>query len=154
MLHPGTDLALHSLPLSKLVHKTHHESYNPDPWSGLSMHPVESAVYFSAALCTALVAPLWVVRGNIFGLIVFPLDGHSGHGSWDEAACNHYVHHAKFKWNYGSSPLWDHICGTNYPMGPVGKEAAAEAAEQAVLSGCSFDPGAKAAAGSLNCKAM
>lgn len=35
------------------------------------------------------------------GLIAFPLPGHSGHGDWqDESSCNHYLHHAKFKWNY------------------------------------------------------
>lgn len=49
----------------------HHESYNPDPWSGLSMHPVEHLIYFSAALVTAIVAPLWVVRANVFGQYLF-----------------------------------------------------------------------------------
>ena len=35
---------LHLPWLYKNVHKYHHESYNPDPFSGLSMHPIESAV--------------------------------------------------------------------------------------------------------------
>jgi sterol desaturase/sphingolipid hydroxylase (fatty acid hydroxylase superfamily) len=36
------------------VHKLHHYSYNPTTWSGLSMHPVEGTIYFTAALIPAL----------------------------------------------------------------------------------------------------
>lgn len=43
------------------------------------------------------------MRCYFAGLIAFPLPGHSGHGDWqDESSCNHYLHHAKFKWNYVS----------------------------------------------------
>jgi sterol desaturase/sphingolipid hydroxylase (fatty acid hydroxylase superfamily) len=50
-------------------------------------------------------------------LIIFPLEGHNGYGSWNiESSNNHYIHHSKFNWNYGSSPLWDHLMGTNYPI--------------------------------------
>lgn len=35
------------------------------------MHPVEHLIYFSAALVTAIVAPLWVVRANVFGQYLF-----------------------------------------------------------------------------------
>ena len=31
---------LHYQPLYRWFHATHHKSYNPGPWSGLSMHPV------------------------------------------------------------------------------------------------------------------
>ena len=50
------------------------------------------------------------------GLIIGPLQGHWGFGNWKkEGTFNHYIHHSKFNWNYGSSPMWDHIMGTNYP---------------------------------------
>ena len=49
-----THRLLHTPWFYKSVHKTHHESYNPDPFSGLSMHWFESAVYFSAAPLLAL----------------------------------------------------------------------------------------------------
>lgn len=96
------------------VHKFHHESKNPTPWAGLSMHWFESAVYFSSAPIGAmLIAPPWLVRALFKGLILFPLEGHIGFGSWSvESSHNHYLHHAKFNFNYGSSPLWDHIMGT------------------------------------------
>ena len=83
--------------------------------SGLSMHWFESAVHFSAAPLLSFVLPLWSYRLMTKSLILFPLEGHSGFGSWDfEPDYNHYIHHAKFNWNYGSSPLWDHLMGTNY----------------------------------------
>ena len=85
--------------------------YNP----GLSMHWFESSVYFSAAPMLAFVLPLWSYRLFTLGLIIFPLGGHSGFGSWEkEAEYNHYIHHSKFNWNYGSSPMWDHLMGTDY----------------------------------------
>lgn len=102
----------------KTVHKYHHESYNPDPFSGLSMHWFESSVYFSSALLLGLSGcPLFLVRLMFKSLIIFPLEGHNGYGSWSiESSNNHYIHHSKFNWNYGSSPLWDHIMKTNYPF--------------------------------------
>jgi len=49
-----THRLLHTPWFYKSVHKIHHESYNPDPFSGLSMHWFESAVYFSATPILAL----------------------------------------------------------------------------------------------------
>ena len=43
-----THRLLHTQMLYKTVHKVHHQSFNPDPFSGLSMHWVESAIYFSS----------------------------------------------------------------------------------------------------------
>merc|ERR1711871_1049251 len=104
------------------------------PWSGLSMHWFESTVYFSSAPLMCFFAPLWMVRFTFKGLLVFPLEGHSGHGSWAlEDTWNHYIHHSKFNWNYGSSPTWDHLMGTNYVDGTG--HAAKEAALQAALVG-------------------
>lgn len=37
--------------LYRHVHSLHHKSFNPGPWSSLSMHPVEHIFYFS---CFAL----------------------------------------------------------------------------------------------------
>ena len=66
----------------------------------------------------AIFAPLWMFRMLSIGLIIFPLEGHWGFGDWNkESAINHYIHHSKFNWNYGSSPLWDHIMGTNFVGG-------------------------------------
>ena len=136
---------LHTPWLYRNVHKVHHESFNPDPFSGLSMHWFESTVYFSSAPLASFFIPLWVFRLVLKGLIVSPLLGHWGHGTWAiEGVFNHYVHHTKFHWNYGSSPLWDHVCSTNYPaeMGARAADVAraAEARRQAALAGAGAIP--------------
>ena len=79
------------------------------------MHWFESFVYFSAAPIAALILPLWTYRLLALGLIMLPLGNHSGFGSWiHEIDYNHYIHHSKFNWNYGQSPIWDHLMGTNF----------------------------------------
>ena len=85
------------------------------PFIGLSMHWLESSVYFSAAPLMAFALPLWGYRILTLGLIIFPLGAHTGFGSWNhELDWKHYIHHSKFNWNYGSTPIWDHLMGTNY----------------------------------------
>jgi sterol desaturase/sphingolipid hydroxylase (fatty acid hydroxylase superfamily) len=141
-----THRLLHSPWLYRSVHKFHHESFNPDPFSGLSMHWAESAIYFSSALLLALFGcPLWMVRLTFKSLIIFPLEAHCGFGSWSiESSNNHYIHHSKFNWNYGTSPIWDHLMGTNYihnnhaTPSTSRDEREKEAIEQARIVGCTL----------------
>lgn len=140
-----THRLLHAVPQLYEVHKVHHKSYNPTPLSGLSMHPVESTIYFSSATLLALVFPFWVVRVMHLALTCFPFDGHCGFGSWSqEDQYHHYIHHSKFSWNFGSSPLWDHICGTSY-IGRTSLESdvGKAARVQAKLVGVSLKPNAE-----------
>ena len=62
--------------LYRYVHKVHHRSHNTDPWSGLSMHPIEQLIYFSAMLVGCLpglgaVVPFWVTHALSVGLVVY-----------------------------------------------------------------------------------
>ena len=106
------------------------------------MHWFESAVFFSAAPMIAFVVPLYMFRILSIGLIVLPLEDHSGFGSWtSECTVNHYIHHSKFNWNYGNSPIWDHIMGTNYPNQGEKKQGSKrerQAANQAAMVHCNI----------------
>ena len=63
-----------------------------------------------------LVAPLYMFRVLAIGLIIAPIEGHLGIKIGKKLGnFNHYIHHSKFNWNYGSSPMWDRIMGINYP---------------------------------------
>ena len=89
-------------------------------------------------------------------MIFFPLAGHSGYGTWhDEASYNHYIHHSKFNWNYGSSPLWDHIMGTNYVPNATQSSARERiAAEQAAIAGGTIGTGFKEATATSHAKRL
>jgi len=100
--------------LYRHVHSLHHKSYNPGPWAGLSMHPVEHFFYYS---CTAL--PLLFTLHpfhflvNKFHADVSPVAGHDGFDSPAGGSYFHYLHHAYFEVNYGT-PLvpFDSLFGT------------------------------------------
>lgn len=145
-----THRLLHIKQLYARIHKVHHESFNPNPFSGLSMHPIESAVYFSSAFMLSFVVPIWVARLMFIGLIILPLEGHAGFGSWNhEETVNHYLHHSKFEWNYGSSPLWDKLMGTDLKLQtdrteqstPAEQARERAAIESALLAGSALGKG-------------
>ena len=104
---------LHWPPLYNSVHYLHHANVNPEPWSGLAMHPVEHLVYFSGVLL------LWIVPATPVHAIFFtafvalaPVEGHCGFGKMILGnACLttdgfiHYLHHKHFRVNFGDTLL-------------------------------------------------
>jgi len=126
---------LHVVPsLYKNVHKVHHKSHNPNPWSGLSMHPVEHFIYFSVlAIHLVVPSPYWIARLFKFGLMLGPVPGHLG-AFVDE---HHYLHHTWFSFNYGSSPMFDHIFGSAFNDLDIKRQAGImeKAKRQAELAG-------------------
>ena len=110
---------LHEVPmLYRRIHKVHHESTNPDPWSGLSFHPLEAALYFSSlTIACILPVPQWAFCLHKTALLLAPANGHHGHEvplmPWLFSSENHYLHHARFNCNYGSpTSFWDWVFGT------------------------------------------
>jgi len=100
--------------LYKNVHKLHHKSFNPGPWSGLSMHPVEHFIYYTVTL-TCLFVPLHPIHFFYckFHADVAPIGGHDGYASPGGGADFHYLHHAKFECNYGVPLIdFDRLFGT------------------------------------------
>ena len=107
--------------LYRHVHSLHHKSYNPTAFSGTSMHPVESFLYFTAALvCVPFGCHPAIFLGCIIDCAVGAWLGHDGF-QWPAGSGDyfHQLHHEHFECNYGSllCPMdkWmgTHYCGSN-----------------------------------------
>jgi len=95
---------IHVRAIYKYVHSLHHRNADPEPFSGMTMHPIEHLYYFSNAFTPSLylnLSPL-VFLWNFIHLTIAPGAGHSGFEDHFQADQYHYVHHAKFECNYGS----------------------------------------------------
>lgn len=93
----------HSLPLKKkgrilykYVHSLHHKSYNPSTWAGLSMHPVEGAIYFTAAMIPAAFGahPYTFILCKLC-LAIDSWVAHDGFGPPSAGVYFHYLHHVR-----------------------------------------------------------
>ena len=102
--------------LYKWVHYLHHRYINPEPWSGIAMHPVEHIIYFAGIFLFALIPshPLHMM----FIAMRLGLGPSQGHTGFDKIVTgkdskveigiyNHYLHHKYFEVNYsdGIIPL-------------------------------------------------
>jgi sterol desaturase/sphingolipid hydroxylase (fatty acid hydroxylase superfamily) len=127
----ATHRLLHWSPLYKTVHKLHHRNVNPGPWSGLSMHPIEHVLYFSA-VCLFWALPAHPLH-TLYLLVYMALGPSLAHQGFDRLVIGrgtfstlhymHYLHHRYFNANYGGGivPI-DKWVGTFYD----GSEAGAE----------------------------
>jgi sterol desaturase/sphingolipid hydroxylase (fatty acid hydroxylase superfamily) len=92
---------LHFTPLYKQVHSLHHRNTDPEPFSGLCMHPVEHLYYYSCVLPSLVLtlspyAFLW----NGVHLLLSPAASHSGWEDHFQSDTFHYLHHRFFECNY------------------------------------------------------
>eukprot|EP01111_Echinosteliopsis_oligospora_P010111 TRINITY_DN3087_c0_g1_i2.p1 TRINITY_DN3087_c0_g1~~TRINITY_DN3087_c0_g1_i2.p1 ORF type:complete len:346 (+),score=58.58 TRINITY_DN3087_c0_g1_i2:95-1132(+) len=104
--------------LYKKFHSLHHKSYNPGPWSGLAMHPVEHMLYYTCTLLCLFfpLHPLHFLYAK-FHADIAPIGGHDGHGDPCGGADFHYLHHSKFECNYGVPLInFDKLFGTFVPF--------------------------------------
>jgi lathosterol oxidase len=108
---------LHWKPLYTTVHALHHRNVNIGPWSGMSMHPVESFIYLTSVLIHLVVlsSPFHVVYHLQF-LIFNAVIAHSGFESllvkekdvMHVGRFHHQLHHRYFECNYGNTEMpWD-----------------------------------------------
>ncbi len=114
--------ALHVPKLYKLAHALHHRNVNVGPWSGISMHPIEHAIYFSSLLVHFVVptSPIHILF-HVYAFTLHPICSHSGFDGLlvtDRKRAQlgdffHQLHHKYFECNYGTVEMpWDRWFGT------------------------------------------
>ena len=125
--------AMHHPWLYGRVHKVHHESTDPTPYTAYHFHPLEAVaeagvnIPMIALFCLlpwhASIPIVWAI-----GQLVFNIIGHLGYEiypSWwnrvpglrfKTAGMHHYMHHQLVGGNYGLYfRWWDKMCGTEFP---------------------------------------
>ena len=126
-----THRLIHDPRLFRRVHRTHHKSHNPSPWTAYSFD-------ISEAVINAAYVPLILLIVPASGLAVFLFLGHMmlrnaiGHCGyeifpaarngrplfdWMTSVTHHDLHHEQAGWNYGLYfSWWDRLMGTEHPL--------------------------------------
>ena len=113
---------LHWPPLYRLAHSVHHRNVNIGPWSGISMHPIETIIFFSSVAIHFVVPshPLHVLF-HLYLDGINPAFSHSGFEAIqtkEKKRVNtgdffHQLHHRYFECNYGTAEMpWDKLFGS------------------------------------------
>jgi len=124
--------ALHWGPLYRHAHALHHRNVNVGPWSGMSMHPVEHVIFFSAVLIHFIVPahPLHI----LFHMQHQALTAASSHTGYEGLVAkerkrlhlgnfHHQMHHRYFEVNYGNLEMpWDKWFGSFHDGTPEAHE--------------------------------
>jgi len=105
---------LHWPPLYRVAHAVHHRNTDPGPWSGISMHPYEHAVYFTSLLIHVVLPthPIHLLF-HLYWVAVAPSISHSGYagilvGGKNRFATGsffHQLHHRCFECNYATATM-------------------------------------------------
>lgn len=125
-----THRLLHHPVLMRQVHRTHHLSRTPTPWTAYAFDPAEAVVQVAFPPLFAALVPLHPLILLIWSvhMIVRNVLGHAGFElmpagfarsrwfGWLTTATHHDLHHATFRWNYGFYfTWWDRLMGTEHP---------------------------------------
>jgi lathosterol oxidase len=121
---------LHWRPLFRSVHKIHHLSVNPSPFTAFAFHPVEGIIEALAVPIIAFTIPHHLTAILAIGTysILLNVMGHLGFElfpkyfvkhwlfKWHNSATNHNMHHTHINCNYGLYfNIWDRLLKTNHP---------------------------------------
>ena len=124
-----THRLMHWRRLFALMHRVHHLSHTPTPWSALAFHPTEAVVQALVFPLTALwlplhplVALLWLIYMfviNVWGHLGFELfpAGFRRHWllRWHNTTTHHDMHHQHVNGNYSLYfNFWDRVMRTNH----------------------------------------
>jgi sterol desaturase/sphingolipid hydroxylase (fatty acid hydroxylase superfamily) len=125
-----THRLLHWKPIFNRVHKTHHLSRNPTPFSAYAFHPIEAIINAGIIPLIAFTIPCNISTFKSFIIVQLILNvyGHLGYelfpkwiiNNWftkfSNTSTHHNLHHQFVKSNYGLYyNFWDWIMKTNHP---------------------------------------
>ena len=119
--------AMHHPRIFKYVHKVHHDSLAPTPWTAFSFHPWESVIEALILPVILIFVPvnIFVLGFYLLAMTVSSVVNHldieiypqsflkSRIGKYFIGATHHHYHHAEFHTNYGLYfTFWDRWMGT------------------------------------------
>jgi sterol desaturase/sphingolipid hydroxylase (fatty acid hydroxylase superfamily) len=95
---------LHFKPMFNQVHSLHHRNTDIEPFSGLTMHPVEHLYYYACILpsLVCFASPFHFLWNGVH-LLLSPGASHSGWEDHFQSDGFHYMHHRYFECNYAGS---------------------------------------------------
>jgi len=111
------------------VHRVHHHSTNPSPWTAYAFHPLEAVLEAGVIPLIAFTVPVNRIAFTSFMIfqLVYNVYGHLGYevlpgflrrtsfGRWMNTSTTHNKHHHHFKGNYGLYTLiWDRLMNTEH----------------------------------------
>ncbi|MBX9852186.1 MAG: sterol desaturase family protein [Cytophagaceae bacterium] len=122
--------AMHHPKIYKHIHKTHHDSVTPSPWTAFSFHPAEAflealilplilffiPVHYYVLLTYLILMTLSSVVNHL-NIEIYPY-GFEKHwlGKWLIGATHHSLHHSQFRYNFGLYfTFWDKLAKTECP---------------------------------------
>jgi sterol desaturase/sphingolipid hydroxylase (fatty acid hydroxylase superfamily) len=121
---------MHQPKFFRIIHRVHHQSTNPSPWTAYAFHPFEAFLEAGIIPLIAFTLPVHPSALGIFLLFQFFYNvyGHLGYelypkgfqktwiGRWVNTGVAHNQHHQFFHGNYGLYTLiWDRLFGTLRP---------------------------------------
>jgi Delta7-sterol 5-desaturase len=125
-----THRLLHHPVAMRWLHRTHHLSRTPTPWTAYAFDPGEALVQAGFAPLFAALVPLHPLILLIWSvhMIVRNVMGHAGFElmpagfarnpwlGWLTTTTHHDLHHETFRWNFGFYfTWWDRLMGTEHP---------------------------------------
>lgn len=122
---------MHHPRLFRVIHKVHHQSFNPTPMASFSFHPLEAFLEFGIVPLIVLIIPVHPLAMLFFAnwSMVFNILGHLGYElfprgfvrhrfwGWMNTSTHHNLHHQQGNYNFGLYfNFWDRMMGTNHPQ--------------------------------------
>ena len=106
---------MHYPRIFRLIHKTHHESRIPSPWTAFSFHPLEALLLSLILPVIVLFLPMhpWVILIQLVLMTISSVINHLDieiYPDWFQksflgklfiGATHHSAHHKQYKYNYG-----------------------------------------------------